>query len=212
MIQTGVDSLSRMGEFVVKWSIYKRFKEMLGFGVRAGSSGYTLDLFASRKPHKCRRYAARGAPPGAVGDARTFAIAHWENVWAVPPLPLIQMVVEQLCSLEACSAIVVPDWPDRPWHVHLRLHCKASESSPLSWHPASQVMWDVSDRSNSHPHLVDKWDFVAFAVGAGGDEQPLGLQQWRPKAAKSASLSREKVVPQLRRKRKHRALVASSLD
>ena len=38
------------------------------------------------------------------------------------------------------------------------------------------VMWDVCVQSKKHVHLVDKWDFIAFAVG--GSEDMFGMTTW----------------------------------
>ena len=85
MIETGVDSLSRAAEFTVCWPVFRKFKGSLGFGRRGSISRYTLDLYASKKTKKCSRYAAKGAPAGSLGDARTLELGSDENVWACPP-------------------------------------------------------------------------------------------------------------------------------
>ena len=58
-------------------------------------------------------------------------------------------------------------------------------------------MWDVCVKSVQHPHLVDKWDFVAFAVG--GAEPLWGLDVWRRrfKAAAAQGKKRSRVEPKL---------------
>ena len=88
------------------------------------------------------------------------------SIGACPPLTMIPLVVMQLLKLKVHTTIVVSDWANQPWHVNdVMLREKAVAREELKWHSYIPVMLDVSDRKNSHPHLVDKWDFVAFAVG-----------------------------------------------
>jgi site-specific DNA-cytosine methylase len=57
------------------------------------------------------------------------------------------------------------------------LRRKAKAARFVKWHEESPVMWDVCVKSKPHVHLVDKWDFVAFAVG--GEEGVMPLEVWR---------------------------------
>ena len=196
MIDAGVDSLSRMGEFSVSSAVFRRFNKMEGFGVVDDKEGFTLDLFAFKKTAKVKRYCSRGGAAGSVGDARSFRLAGDENFWACPPLPVIAMAVMQLCGSPAPVTLIVPDWPNQAWHVRLREVVAAAVH--LKWHPGMPVMWDVSDRDNKHAHLVDKWDYVAFAVG--GSRAPGRLCLWSGRRAVSEVLKRTRVAPKLRRR------------
>lgn len=175
MIETGVDSFSRMAEFSVAPSIFRWLAAEPGFGKRGRCKGFTVDLYASAKTRKCRRYAEKGGGPGSLGDARVLKLEHHENYWVMPPLGCVAAVVMTMLEANVCATVVVPDWPDQPWHVQLRLQCKGHRF--LRWHAEKPVMWDVCVKSSHHVHVVDKWDFVAFAVGGG--EQPGERQIWR---------------------------------
>ena len=163
-----------------------------------GKEGFTLDLFASKKTAKVKRYCSRGGAAGSVGDVRSFKLAGNENVWACPPLPVIAMAVMQLCESPAPVTLVVPDLPSQAWHVRLRE--VAAAAVHLKWHPWMPAMWDVSDRDNKHAHLVDKWDFVAFAVGGG--RAPGRLCLWPGRRAVSEVLNRKREEPKLRQRRR----------
>ena len=194
MIVTGTDSLSRMAEFSVAPSVFRHLHKMDGFGRRRGHKGYSFDLYASKKTKKCAKWASRNAVDGAVGDARVIKLAHTENHWVVPPIAMIPIVVQHVLDAQVPATIVVPDWPDKPWHVMLRLKAKRYEF--LRWHEKSPVMLDVCVKSAQHPHLVDKWDFVAFAVG--GSEPIWGLGLWRPRFKTAVNgQNRRKVEPKL---------------
>ena len=181
MINTGVDSLSRMAEFSVAQSLFRQFNKGIGFGVRGYCRGYSIDLWASAKTAKCKRYAAKNGPVGSVGDARVLQLERGENYWVVPPLGCVSQVVMQLLESGVLATVVVPDWPDQPWHVQLRSAC--SEYQFLRWHESKPVMWDVCVKSNHHVHLVDKWDFVAFALGGEEARQP--VEMWRARREKA---------------------------
>ena len=175
MIETGVDSFSRMAEFAVAPSVFRWLAAEQGFGRRGSFRGFTVDLYASAKTKKCRKYAERGGGPGSLGDARVLKLQSMENYWVLPPLGCVAAVVMTLLEAGVCATVVVPDWPDQPWHVQLRHQSKGHRF--LRWHEAKPVMWDVCVKSSHHVHVVDKWDFVAFAVG--GSEERTGAQIWR---------------------------------
>ena len=67
---------------------------------------------------------------------------------------MIPLVVTQLLKTKVQATVVVPDWVNQPWHMMLRE--KATARKELRWHPSSPGMLNVSDRKDSHPHLVDK--------------------------------------------------------
>jgi len=187
MIGTGVDSLSRMAEFSVAQSLFRILNREWGFGCRGKARGYTMDLYASAKTTKCERYAAKGGPLGSVGDARLIELGAEENFWVVPPLNCLAQVVMTVLGAGSTATLVVPDWPDQPWHVRLRRSCAGFRF--LRWHETKPVMWDVSVKSRSHVHLVDKWDFVAFAVGGAEQRAPVELWRQRRDKAKTGSAS-----------------------
>lgn len=147
-----------------------------------------------------RRFVSKGGLVGSVGDARSLVVGGGENVWVCPPLQVLAVAVMQVLEQGIRASVVVPDWPNQPWHVLLRSNSSAMER--LRWHPSSPVMVDVSDKSSIHPHLVDKWDFVAFAVG--GSEQVVGVGPPKSRAARAPSCARARSLPQLRRKKRLR--------
>ena len=183
MIGTGVDSLSRMAEFSVAQSLFRKFNTEGGFGWRAPFRGYTIDLYASAKTKKCKRYGAKQGAEGSLGDARVLKLEQTENYWVVPPLSCVAQVVMQLLESGVTATLVVPDWPDQPWHVQLRLECAGFRF--LRWHESKPVMWDVCVKTNHHVHLVDKWDFVAFAIG--GNEERSTVDLWRERKEKAGA-------------------------
>ena len=207
MIATGVDSLSRMSEFSVAPSLFRWLNRLWGFGVRERCEGFTVDLYASKKTAKCSRYASRGGVIGSLGDARTLELTSCENYWVLPPLDTIEAVVMMILDKGVQATIVVPDWANKPWHVLLRSKAKGFEF--LKWSEHSPVMWDVAVRSAHHIHLVDKWDFVAFAVG--GDESVLPVCSWRGRlpVAKVGRKKRRAVVPELWRPSTQRKRLAA---
>ena len=194
MIATGVDSLSRMAEFAVAPSVFRVLSKQLGFGRRGEHRGYSVDLYASRKTKKCAKYAARGGVEGSIGDARTLQLSMHENFWVLPPLAVVAEAVMTVLEAGVMATVVVPDWPNTPWHVQLRQRCASFEC--IRWHPSSPVMWDVCVRASHHVHLVDKWDFVAFAVG--GSEQRAPVTMWYPrKELAVGGVQRKRVQPEM---------------
>jgi hypothetical protein len=184
MVGCGVDSLSRLSEFSVSPKVFRLISNKSGFGVRSGFGGYTLDLYASQKTAKCRKYAELGGGGNSVGDARTLKLRSNENYWVVPPIAVVHMAVMMVLEAGITATIVVPNWPNRPWHVLLRKHARAF--THLRWHESRPVMWDVCVKSKKHVHLVDKWDFVAFAVG-GVERTEVDSVTWEPRKQRAAT-------------------------
>ena len=87
MIEARVDSLSRAAEFTVCWNLFRKMSKMTGVGSRGGVRGYTLDLYASKKTKKRRRYATKGALEGYAGDARTIDLGSKGKFGLALPLP-----------------------------------------------------------------------------------------------------------------------------
>jgi hypothetical protein len=59
MIATGVDSMSRVTEFTVSSKIFQWLNRTVGFGKVQGFGSYTLDLYASKKTAKCKRFCSK---------------------------------------------------------------------------------------------------------------------------------------------------------
>jgi hypothetical protein len=208
MISTGVDSMSRSGEFTVSRAVFRKFNKLSGYGVAAGFQGYTLDLFATKKTAQCKRFCTRGAKDGAVGDARTFDLSGRENVWACPPLPMLSVVVMMLIEAGVRATVVVPVWQTQPWFVLLREH--AVRVMDIKWHQTAPIMMDVSDQKNKHVHAVDKYDFTAFVL-AGKLPIPVSKSWDRHPVAQAGMRKRQRVVPALRQKRQHKAHVPTQI-
>ena len=103
-----------------------------GFGRRGQFEQYTLDLFVSEKTRKCRKFAQRGGGGASVGDARTIQLDTSNNYWVMPPISVVAMAVMMVLEAGITATSVVPNWPDRPWHVLLRQHAK--QFVHLRWH------------------------------------------------------------------------------
>jgi hypothetical protein len=191
MIATGVDSMSRLSEFTVAPGVFRELKQLKGFGVVAGHRGYTLDLFAAKKSAKCSRFCSKGATDGAVGDARTFRLGPEENVWACPPLGMLASTVMMLIEAKVQATVVVPNWANQPWFGLLR--AQAQHSRELKWHPQRHVMLDVADKRHVHAHVVDKWDFVAFALGPDGASEGQVPAVWPGRKRKAAEGEAQRV-------------------
>ena len=114
MIGMGVDSMSRAGEFAVAPRMFRLLSKKPGFGVTRGFDRYTVDLYASRKTAKCKAYAARGAPEGSIGDARTLKLNKEKKYWVCPPLPALPTAVMLVVEAGVRTTVVVPDWPRQP--------------------------------------------------------------------------------------------------
>ena len=200
MVGCGVDSLSRMAEFCVHRRMYQALCSRNGFGRRGAHEGYTVDLYASIKTRKCPKYAQYLGGEGSIGDARSVKLSSSENYWVCPPLTQITQAIMRILESGVAATIVVPNWPNRPWHVLLRHHAK--QFKMLKWNENLPIMWDVCVKSSKHVHLVDKWDFIAFAVG--GSEDMFGMTVWDQRCEPTRSgIARQRVVPGMWSK-KHR--------
>ena len=195
MVGCGVDSMSRMAEFSISPKVFRMLAARPGFGRRGRFEKYTFDLFASEKTNKCTEFAQQGGGGVSVGDARTLQLDSGENYWVMPPISVVAMAVMMVLEAGVTATLVVPNWPDRPWHVLLRQHAK--HFMHVRWNQSRPVMWDVCVRSKHHVHLVNKWDFGAFSVG--GTEVELGVTVWeqRKQRAKSGNRKRKRFQPEL---------------
>ena len=79
MVGVGVDSMSRAAEFSVAPSVFRHLDKQAGFGCGGGHSRYPVDLFASVKTKKCKRFACKGGGEGSIGDARTLKLNRDDN-------------------------------------------------------------------------------------------------------------------------------------
>jgi hypothetical protein len=199
MIATSVDSMSRLSEFAVAPQRFRELDQMLGFGRASGCRGYTLDLFAVKKSARCKRFCSRGGVDGAVGDARTFKLQQGENVWACPPLGMLPEAVMMLVEAGVQATVVVPVWPNQPWFGLLR--AQAGGARVLVWEQERPVMVDLADKKHVHPHAVDKWDFVAFVLGAEVARHAVP-KVWPGRRAKAPLVKRLRSDPSLWRHEK----------
>ena len=108
MVGCGVDSLSRLSEFSVSPKVFRLISNKSGFGVRSGFGGYTLDLYASQKTAKCRKYAELGGGGTSVGDAKTFTQLQLRQAKAM-------LLVSGICSTDLristhSKCVTLSDW------------------------------------------------------------------------------------------------------
>ena len=97
-----------------------------------------------------------------------------EDVWVCPPLLVVNncKAVMAFMEMETPGTVVVPDWEDQPWYLHLRHRSVAS--TPLPWSRQSPTMVDCCHGSDqaADPHGVNKcrpeWGFRAFLVDNRG--------------------------------------------
>jgi hypothetical protein len=207
MIATAVDSMSRASEFSVSKKLFRWLSKEPGFGAAPGFDGYTLDLYASKKTAKCKRFCSKAVDDGSIGDARTFRLSGEENVWACPPLSMIPLVVMMLVDAGVRATVVVPEWVNQPWFGLLRQH--SLDVRYLKWHQNSCVMFDMADRKHVHVHAVDKWDFVAFSLD--GNSRRGIKADWRVRKQRSQKRPRVKATPQMRRRKRSAGLTVDDL-
>ena len=119
MNDAGADSLSCWGEFEVRCDMFQSMQRRSRWGKAAGAAGYTVDLYASPLATQCKRYCAReavaesaGGEPGCLGDARLVKLSDEDNVWACPPLTVVQTAVltavRSFMEMQVRGTIVVP--------------------------------------------------------------------------------------------------------
>ena len=158
---SGVDSLSRWGEFAVSPKVFKSFQASARWGKFGGAKGYGMDLYASRKTAKCKAFCARGAAEGALGDARSWVCDEGVNHWVCPPLVVVDKAVRQFVEAGCLGTVVVPDWTNQPWHLYLREH--AVHSVALPWRQEEPTMRDAASKG-LEAHGVNKFAFRAFLI------------------------------------------------
>ena len=115
VVQTAVHSFIEMrvrGTVVVPeweaqaWYVFQSMQRSSRWGKAAGAAGYTVELYASPLAKQCTRCCSRGAEaesaggePGCLGDARLVKLANNDNVWACPPLAVVQTAVRSFIEM-----------------------------------------------------------------------------------------------------------------
>ena len=115
MVAAGVDSMSRASEFVLARTEYDKLNADVKWGRRWGFKGFTVDLCASQKTTRCRRYYSKdGMGEGSLGDARTADLQRQELYYVVPPVGMIEQVLKLLtmvpCLLPSSRSQVLIDF------------------------------------------------------------------------------------------------------
>lgn len=167
MIATAVDSFSRASEFAMAWQEFRRIQQDKRWGRRfgelGGSEGCSVDLCASQKTKKCQKYYSRlGEGDGSLGDVRTTSLKKDELYWVVPPIPLIEFVLQRLLEEQVAAIVVVPLWLGKEWSLWIRL--RAEEVDVLPWR-AYPAMWlDLADKKAKKHEMAASFEFMIAAV------------------------------------------------
>ena len=112
------DSLSRKKrkcnedmEWAIQINIYEKICDKLGYS--------DIDLFASAKNHKHRRYVSY-MPEKEAMAINAFSI-NWKYKlhYAFPPFSVIGRVLQKMCDEEAEVVMVAPIFPSQPWFPQL---------------------------------------------------------------------------------------------
>ncbi|XP_046605016.1 uncharacterized protein LOC124297748 [Neodiprion virginianus] len=94
-------------EFELKNTTFRTIVEKFGMP--------EIDLFASRKNAKCKKYISWRRDPGSVAvDA--FTVPWNQYFYAFPPFSLILRTLQKIECEEAQGIVVVPEWPAQPWY------------------------------------------------------------------------------------------------
>lgn len=117
-LNTTADSLSRQKRKCnedMEWAININIYDMIC--QKMGSS--EIDLFASAKNHKHKRYVSYMPEKGAVA-INAFSI-YWKYKlhYAFPPFSVIGRVLQKMCEEEAEVIMVAPIFPSQPWFPQL---------------------------------------------------------------------------------------------
>lgn len=109
---TEADWLSRQNIVEGDWSLHPQVFEQItkAFGRPE------IDLFASRDNAQVPNFLSRFPDPIAMGT--NALIQPWPQalLYAFPPIPLIQAVLQRVKQQQATLILVAPDWPCRPWY------------------------------------------------------------------------------------------------
>ena len=107
----------------------------------------SIDLFASRINNQLHRFASfRPDPEAEIIDAFTVSWADMQ-FYAFPPFICITRVLQKIRLEEATGTVVVPDWPNQPWH-NTYLDMKMIE---VILPPRYDLLRLPSDDSQKHP-------------------------------------------------------------
>ena len=189
MIAAGVDSCSRASEFTLARQEYTRLNTSVRWGRRWGFAGFTVDLCASQKTKKCKKYYSRGGEGrGSLGDVRTALLDPCELYYVVPPIGMIEAVIQLLEEARVAAVLVVPLWAGREWNLYLRE--RGEDVAVLPWRSYPAVWLDVSEAPKEHV-IAGKWEFMVVAVdwrqGAVVRQEPLPApQRWTDKQDKES--------------------------
>ena len=114
----------------------------------------SIDVFASYKNKKCKRYASRaGRGPGSLGDA--FMIP-WQDhlLYLFPPIPLIQRSLIKLRQQTSTAVIIAPFWPRQRWFSTMKEFAIDMLRLPSFPHPLTQDSGSVLHPDISSLHLA----------------------------------------------------------
>jgi hypothetical protein len=113
------DALSRMdrtGDYELRADVYLHAIQTLQ--VRP-----TLDLFASAHNHKCPRFVSWPGPAAAGAEAQdAFTLRSW-NIGLpsiIPPVQIIDRVLQRIVEERVTAVVVIPKWTGRPWWGQFR--------------------------------------------------------------------------------------------
>lgn len=188
MVAAGVDSMSRAAEFAMAVGEYRKIHGARRWGRRNGFSGFTVDLCASQKTAKCKKYYSRGGEgAGSLGDLRTARLDPAEHYYVVPPVGMIETVLQILEEASVAAVLVLPMWIGREWSQWLRQRAEDMEAMPWRSYPA--VWLDVAEKKPKRHVLASQWEFMVVAVdwrqGAQLREEALPApKRWTDKQSK----------------------------
>lgn len=176
MVATAVDSFSRASEFAMAMADFKAIQNSSRWGRRLGFSGCTVDLCASQKTAKCKKYYSRfGLGEGSLGDLRTQPLDKGDLHYVCPPIPLIEFTLRRLLEEKIAAVVVVPLWIGREWNLWIRQRALDIDVLPWRSHPA---LWlDLADRKAKRHRMASQWQWMIaildFREGELVRQQPL---------------------------------------
>ena len=117
ILNRAADLLSRGQPLATEWRLHPQVVD----GVWARFGRAEVDLFASRETTHCPLWFSilNDAPP--LGHD---ALAHrWPSgqLYAFPPIPLLQQVLDKVREEEVRVILIAPNWPTQTWFADLRL-------------------------------------------------------------------------------------------
>lgn len=163
LVIAGVDALSRSTEFVLAGSCFQNLMRDRQFGQRGDWKGCTVDLCASEKTARLRRYCSKNhVSAGSMGDARSVQLSPLEYYYVCPPIGLIGKMLQRLEEASVAAVVVVPNWEAQAWHVWLR--DRAVDAAMLPWRSYPAVWLDVADKKPKGHEMAQRFEFIAFAL------------------------------------------------